>query len=257
MASGIRRQVGRLVAPPRNALNRRRSAARLRGALGITGEEILQWRHELQASHLERSLDEKAVEFHSITDVLVATHGKMGLGRVDPFTGLLLYAILRKTTPRLAVETGVCNGFSTAYLLQALAANSHGRLYSLDLPDVVGEGGDEFWSGKGHAVIPPGRQPGWVVPDQLTDRWRLGTGRSQDLLPPLLEELVEIDFFMHDSEHSYECMTFEFDAAYERLANGGLILSDDVAANSAFADFAKRVGRPTIRLTPRIGLIVK
>ena len=46
------------------------------------------------------------------------------------------------------------------------------------------------------------------------ERWSLTIGRSQDELPTLLERLGEIDLFVHDSEHSYECMDFEFRAAW-------------------------------------------
>ena len=159
----------------------------------------------------------------------------------------------------MAVETGVCNGVSTAFLLLALERNGDGELYSIDLPEIAGEEYEQgtFWDGKGGAVIPPGKEPGWMVPPDLRRRWRLVLGRSQDELPPLLERVGEIDFFMHDSEHSYECMGFEFDAAWGSLRPGGALVADDVTVNSAWEEFAARVAREPQPLGPKLAMIVK
>lgn len=45
------------------------------------------------------------------------------------------------------------------------------------------------------------------------------------------------DIFIHDSEHSYQNMMFEFSWAANNVRPGGLILSDDVSWNDAFEDF--------------------
>jgi len=45
--------------------------------------------------------------------------------------------------------------------------------------------------------------------------------------------------FFHDSDHSYENMTFEFDWAWNEL-NVECLISDDVSENLAFYNFAKR-----------------
>lgn len=42
--------------------------------------------------------------------------------------------------------------------------------------------------------------------------------------------------FFHDSDHSYENMTFEFNHAWDVL-NARILLSDDIDGNSAFQDF--------------------
>jgi hypothetical protein len=144
-------------------------------------------------------------------------------------------------------------------LLLALQQNGGGELYSVDLPEVAGEEYDAgtFWDGKGGAVIPPGKEPGWMVPDELRERWQLVLGRSQDELPPLLERVGAIDFFMHDSEHSYECMSFEFEAAWNALRPGGAIVADDVTVNSAWDEFVARAGRDSQPLGPKLAMIVK
>jgi predicted O-methyltransferase YrrM len=166
---------------------------------------------------------------------------------------------VRTLRPRVAVETGVANGFSTAFLLQALDANGEGRLHSIDLPREVGRDYDPgtFYEGEGRAGIPPGSEPGWLIPDALRDRWTLLLGRSQDELPPLLERLGTVDLFMHDSEHSFDCMWFEFTAAWPRLRDGGVLVSDDVNSTQAFPRFAEEQSRRPLRLARGMALLTK
>jgi predicted O-methyltransferase YrrM len=218
--------------------------------------------HEIVASGLVEHLEEQAALFWSTVRGTTRGHryntgratGREGYGE-----GLRLYAVLRKLKPHVAVETGVCNGVSTAFLLLALARNGEGKLHSIDLPEVAGEDYEAgtFWDGKGGAVIPPGREPGWMVPSDLRDRWELVLGRSQDELPALLERVGVIDFFMHDSEHSEACMRFEFDAAWSALRDGGVLAADDVNVNAAFADFAMAQRREPIAIGPKLALLVK
>jgi predicted O-methyltransferase YrrM len=169
-------------------------------------------------------------------------------------TARKLYRLLRDRRPTICIETGVCNGTSSAIILQALERNRHGRLYSIDFPEFTDSTG-EFWH-KGGAVIPQGKEPGWLVPEHLRSRWELIIGRSQDELEPLLARLGRIDFFLHDSEHSYEWMSFEFSAVMPHLRKGGLMVSDDTDWNSAFEDFAAELDRP-IEPLGTLALIVK
>src|SRR2546423_1257996 len=54
-----------------------------------------------------------------------------------------LYAIIRQLNPRVIVETGVCNGFSSSIILAALARNQRGHLNSIDLPELTGNANTE------------------------------------------------------------------------------------------------------------------
>lgn len=208
-------------------------------------------------------LELRAAEFWDTVQGQTPRGQRYNTGRVtgrDGYDeGLRLYRLLRDLHPEVAVETGVCNGVSTAFLLLALEDNGTGTLHSIDLPEVAGEEYEEgtFWDGKGGAVIPPGKEPGWMVPPALRDRWELVLGRSQDELPPLLQRVGPIDFFMHDSEHSYECMSFEFHAAWEALSDGGLLVADDVNVNTAWAEFVREVGREPEALGPKLAMISK
>jgi predicted O-methyltransferase YrrM len=225
-------------------------------------EALAEAEREVAASGLVDHLEEQAAHFWGTVHGETRGHryntgratGRDGYGE-----GLRLYAVLRKLRPRVAVETGVCNGVSTAFLLLALEANGEGELHSIDLPEIAGEDYEPgtFWDGKGGAVIPAGEAPGWVVPADLRGRWHLRLGRSQDELPPLLERLASIDFFMHDSEHSDDCMTFEFGAAWSALRPGGVLAADDVTANNAFDRFAAAQGREPIAIGPKLSLLLK
>jgi len=225
-------------------------------------EALSRAEQEIAASGLVEHLEQRATHFWST--VQGQTRGyRYNIGRAtgrDGYgEGLRLYALLRKLRPRVAVETGVCNGVSTAFLLLALDANDAGELYSLDLPEIVGEEYEpgRFWDGKGGAVVPAGKEPGWMVPERLRPSWHLTLGRSQDELPGLLDRVGPIDFFLHDSEHSEACMRFEFEAAWAALRAGGVLAADDVNANTAFADFASREAREPLVLGPKLALIVK
>jgi predicted O-methyltransferase YrrM len=134
----------------------------------------------------------------------------------------LAYAICRLQQPEVVVETGVGYGVTSAFLLQALAVNNRGGLWSIDLPP-LGEGADE--------------QAGCLVPTDLRSRWHRLRGRTRRLLPSLVAPLPAIDIFLHDSLHTYRNMMLEYGTVWPKLRPGGVLLSDDVNLNRAFQDF--------------------
>jgi hypothetical protein len=149
-----------------------------------------------------------------------------------------LYPLCRKVQPEIVVETGVYFGASSAFILQALADNGKGHLYSIDLRAAFAAPEGTARGGSRQPVR--SKEAGFTVPETLRDRWTFIVGDSRRELAPLLERLGAIGLFHHDSEHTYGHMTFEFESAYGALREGGLLVSDDVLWNSAFADFAKR-----------------
>lgn len=156
-----------------------------------------------------------------------------------PENALAAYLTTRIIEPDIVVETGVYTGTSSAFFLRALERNRNGELYSIDLPGTESDPViDE--SSPYHEVeytLPDESEVGRKIPNHLKSRWNLYLGRSDEHLAPLLEELRSVDLFMHDSDHSYENMMFEFEAVLPYLSKGGVILADDVDWNEAMADF--------------------
>jgi hypothetical protein len=197
-------------------------------------------RWEYKASSVEtvaRSLDEKfGVEFSAAlceNDLIRAEttlrERNQALGATAPFSTFhngdlnlarFCYAAVRVLSPDLVVETGVCYGVTSLFILTAMGSNRKGQLISVDLPPLGGGGGSHV---------------GWMVPDgDLRSRWQLRRGIACKILPGLLEELGQINIFVHDSLHTYANMRREFNLAWPRIAKGGMLISDDVEGNAAF-----------------------
>ncbi|MEL6252859.1 MAG: class I SAM-dependent methyltransferase [Bacteroidota bacterium] len=220
-------------------------------------EKVYQaYKEEIMSSGLIAELEQKLQDFSSKLNGELRGIA-LGTGAMNIYQGIKLYTIIRHLKPEKVVETGVCNGASTSYILKALQKNGKGTLYSIDFPDVLDKENEEIWEGKGSSIIPEDGATGWLVPKELRDRWELRLGKSQDLLPPLLEELGSIDFFVHDSEHSYECMTFEFETSYPVIREGGILASHDIDDNTSFQDFCKKNERSWMLIDDYMGFFVK
>jgi len=171
---------------------------------------------------------------------------------------ILLYAIVRVAKPKVVVETGVGPGGSSALILLALERNKQGQLFSIDLP-----GADALIYpkiGKNYNIhVPPGYEVGWLVPSWLRSKWRLFLGDSKELLPKLVENLGEIDMFLHDSLHTDECVTFELLTVFPYLKKEGLLLADDVNEywSMAFKTFCEEKSIPYTIFYSRLGVARK
>ncbi len=140
----------------------------------------------------------------------------------DDRLSTLEYALCRALQPAIVVETGVAYGVSSSYILAALAMNERGHLHSIDFPPL---GADQL------------KYVGYLVPAELKDRWTLHLGPSQTILPSLMKELGGLDFFIHDSLHTGSHMRMELATAHSGLRRPGLVMSDDIEGNRAFAEF--------------------
>ncbi len=134
-----------------------------------------------------------------------------GLGSTPTFDCETIYSLVRAMRPSVVVETGVCYGASSEYILEALKDNEHGVLYSIDLGNAPDEPPNDFF-----------------VRPTLKDRWRLIIGDSKRELPRLLARLGQIDLFHHDSLHTYEHMMWEYETAFPYLGANGVLSSHDV-----------------------------
>lgn len=133
------------------------------------------------------------------------------------------YAAARIGKPRLIVETGVHDGLGSAVLLRALERNVAegfpGRLVSFDIREEVG----------------------WLVDERLRELFELVIGDTRALLPRVLE-MREVEMFIHDSDHSHEHETFEFETIAKFAQPGAILISDNAHAGTAFAEFCERRG---------------
>jgi predicted O-methyltransferase YrrM len=124
-----------------------------------------------------------------------------------------LYVLVRLLKPKNIVETGVGEiGMSSSYILCALIDNEYGELWSIDP--------DKFYQIYGYHI-------GAGIPDSLISKHKLVIGTSQKKLKPLLNQLENVDIFLHDGDHRYNTKLYEYDLAYKHSNNGSFILSDD------------------------------
>jgi predicted O-methyltransferase YrrM len=148
-----------------------------------------------------------------------------------------LYVLTRALQPRLFVETGMMNGFSSAFILLALHHNGAGILHSVDIPPA-----DARILAQGNSPLPAGASPGWVIPDYLRDKHVIHFGRAEELLPQLFQDVGPVDVFLHDSDHSYTHMMFELSLAWINVRAGGWVVCDNLEANQSFYNFARGAG---------------
>lgn len=184
---------------------------------------------DLAAILAEPALERVATQVSSGLDGLPPDAPFSMIYNGSPVLARLCYALVRAMRPQVVVETGVCYGVSSSFILGALEENGSGMLYSIDLPPLARES---------H------HYQGCLVPEQLKKRWRLSRGPSNRLLPRIVRQVGPVDFFLHDSLHTYKNMSREFDLITKKLSVPGLIVSDDINWNAAFLECVART-RPS------------
>ena len=179
---------------------------------------------EISQSDVKQFLQESYSFWNIIENKLKESNGfhRMSLERLQ-----ILYSAIRLYKPKIMIETGVAGGSTSLAILSAMKKNGSGKLYSIDI---------------GNVMVAPGYEIGYIVPEEIRSNWSLIVGDSKKELPKLLNQLKEIDCFFHDSDHSYEHMNFEFNAVLPFLDSKNLILSDDTELNSSFHEFVSQNG---------------
>ena len=232
--SGYALRVGRLLlSHPVEGVDRIRGRAELaadrlrpRESEVVTADHAWERRLHEASRRLGRARRHKSVEARW-GELARRLDGPLPLGAghdSDPALARALWCVIRHSRPRQVVETGVARGVLTSFILQALAVNGEGHLWSIDLPPVLPQ-----WHEASAAA----------VSDDLRGRWTLVRGASRRRLPGLLQSLSGIDVFIHDSLHTQRNMRFELALGWAALRNGGILVSDDVDENTAFVDFCR------------------
>jgi predicted O-methyltransferase YrrM len=142
---------------------------------------------------------------------------------VEPGSAFLLYVLVRSLRPKIVLETGVADGHSSFFILNAMRANDYGLLHSIDCSARVGS----------------------LVADEERERWKLHVLDLRDLkrsFAEVLQDLPPLNLFLHDSDHTSAWQSFELAAALKRLAPGGILASDDCDSCYAFLDVCRDAG---------------
>jgi predicted O-methyltransferase YrrM len=202
------------VRPKYNAISIEHGISRLFPGRSSETNEILS---EESLTQIEKHVNQRQFELPASAPFSQFHNG-------DPILGRLCYLVVRMIQPTKIVETGVCYGVTSSYLLAALNKNNYGHLYSIDLPP-LGSNGDDY--------------VGWLVPNELKDRWTLRRGSSDRLLAPIVQELGTLDLFIHDSLHTFKNMKQEFGTTWPALNSRGIVISDDIEGNNAFLQMVK------------------
>lgn len=171
--------------------------------------------------------DEPAIqEFDDEWRALAAELDHIGSGLdSDRLTAAITYCTIRHVQPEIVVETGVARGISSRLILAAMERNSHGCLVSIDLYD--------------------GPDARVAVPEGLRHRWTFLPGTGRRLLPGVLAE-HRPGVFIHDSQHTYRNMRFELGRGWAALKPGGVLISDDIHENAAFAELLAATDAPAV-----------
>src|ERR1700712_3216593 len=144
------------------------------------------------------------------------------LWRTEQQTGLVLYTGARVRQPAIIVETGIANGWSSVIFLNAIKRNGNGALHSFDVRSDVGKLINENERGSWHLHL-------------------LENGTLQEF-DAELQTFDRIGLFFHDSDHSYLHMRLELRMAARRLAEKGVLTSDDVSLSHAYIEACEEIG---------------
>jgi len=136
-----------------------------------------------------------------------------------------IWCIIGHLCPGKVVETGVAHGLTSRVVLEALERNGRGHLWSIDLPAV---------DSALHSEI------GMAISHNLRPRWTYVPGTARQQLPRLLDELAEIDLFIHDSLHTGRNQMFELESAWSAMREGAVAVVDDIDHSVAFRTFVDR-----------------
>ena len=153
-----------------------------------------------------------------------------GWGDGEPGLVRAVWCLAHHLRPAKVVETGVARGITSRFILEALARNGAGHLWSIDLLPRHRD-----LNAQEHRDL--NAQIGSAVPDGLRNRWTYVRGSSRRRLGGLLSQLEEIDLFIHDSRHTTPNLLFELNHAWEALKPGGALVADDIDLNCGFHSF--------------------
>lgn len=142
----------------------------------------------------------------------------------------LIFQVCEALRARTVVETGVAYGWSSLAILASICSRD-GTLFSVDMP---------------HPLLKDNGLTGAVVPEEMHENWRLYREPDCPGLRKILRSERDIDFVHYDSDKSYFGRAESYRLLWAHLRPGGILMSDDIADNTAFRDFAAEVCVPPL-----------
>ena len=129
---------------------------------------------------------------------------------------IFLFCFIRETKPMKIIETGVANGITTNMILAA-TRDSDSQLHSFDTnPQCSNVSSQDNWHF--HHLRKP----------------------FKSKLRKTVMNIGQVDLWIHDSDHSKDWQTFEYQLAIKYLKpRGGTLVSDDIDSSSAFSQVCK------------------
>lgn len=182
-------------------------------------------------------------EAQKIVDYVDSRIGNKDFWQVSYEELKFLYAAVKHMKAKVVAETGVGPGTTSTAILTALKETG-GKLVSFDL-------GQKYGSEEETQPV------GLVIPEDLKSRWALILGDSMRTLEKGLTENGPIDIFFHDSEHTYEHVTFELETAKKHFKDKFLVVVDNYSWSDASADFAKKYGYELVNVADDMCFIFK
>lgn len=132
------------------------------------------------------------------------------------------YALVRALKPKIVVETGVDKGLGSCVLVAALQRNTKGghpgTLIGIDINPKAG-----------YLLSAPYDQPARMI--------------FADSLATLSTLDTRVDLFIHDSDHSPEFETKEYEAVAGRLSANAVVVSDNAAHTDRLWRWSKQNNR--------------
>jgi hypothetical protein len=170
---------------------------------------------------------EESLEFQALWPSVVGRAKSVGVDEAHHFNLDMargLWCLLRHLKPRTIVETGVGLGVTSRFILEALAMNRSGHLFSVEPPD----SDPALRSRTGFAVEP-----------RVAHRWSLIVDTTKRALPGLLPRLGLVDLYVHDCLSTGNMMRHEIDMAWAALKPGGALVFGHIDYTGAFQYFAQ------------------
>jgi len=130
---------------------------------------------------------------------------------------IIWYVLVRIYKPKVIVETGTDKGLGSLVIQLAIEKNQIGKLYTLDIDEYSGSLFDEE--------------------DLKKIKFLIGDSVQN------MQKLNEIDFFIHDSDHSEEHEKKEIQAAASKLTNNSIVISDNSHVTDILFQWSKETNR--------------